>query len=85
MNVNPSPRDLLNHVLAVSFTSLTDDVIITNVTGREQRKRSIIDINVLVRAYLSSFIYAIEDDKNEQIQKTLDIVYEATRLAQTLT
>jgi len=31
--VNPSPRDLLNHVLAVSFTSVTDDVIITNVAG----------------------------------------------------
>jgi len=33
VNVNPNPRDLLNHVLAVSFTSLTDEVIITNVTG----------------------------------------------------
>jgi len=33
VNVNPTPRDLLNHVLAVSFTSLTDEVIITNVTG----------------------------------------------------
>jgi len=31
--VNPNPRDLLNHVLAVSFTSATEDVIITNVAG----------------------------------------------------
>jgi len=31
--VNPNPRDLLNHVLAVSFTSVTEDVIITNVAG----------------------------------------------------
>eukprot|EP00092_Neocalanus_flemingeri_P007445 GFUD01008041.1.p1 GENE.GFUD01008041.1~~GFUD01008041.1.p1 ORF type:complete len:444 (+),score=129.18 GFUD01008041.1:63-1334(+) len=31
--VNPNPRDLLNHVLAVSFTSGTEDVIITNVAG----------------------------------------------------
>jgi len=31
--VNPTPRDLLNHVLAVSFTSATEDVIITNVAG----------------------------------------------------
>jgi len=31
--VNPNPRDLLNHVLAVSFTSVTDDVLVTNVAG----------------------------------------------------
>jgi len=31
--VNPNPRDLLNHVLAISFTSATEDVIITNVAG----------------------------------------------------
>jgi len=33
VSVNPNARDLLNHVLAVSFTSVTDDVIITNVAG----------------------------------------------------
>jgi len=33
VSVNPNPRDLLNHVLAVSFTSATEDVIITNVAG----------------------------------------------------
>jgi len=33
VSVNPTPRDLLNHVLAVSFTSATEDVIITNVAG----------------------------------------------------
>jgi len=33
VSVNPSPKDLLNRVLAVSFTSTTEDVIITNVAG----------------------------------------------------
>jgi len=31
--VSPSPRDLLNHLLAVSFTSALEDVIMTNVAG----------------------------------------------------
>jgi len=31
--VNPNPRDLLNRVLAVSYTSATEDVITTNVAG----------------------------------------------------
>ena len=31
--VNPSPRDLLNRVLAVSFTQAVEDVIMTNVAG----------------------------------------------------
>lgn len=33
VSVNPSPKDLLNRVLAISFTSTTEDVIITNVAG----------------------------------------------------
>ena len=31
--VNPNPRDLLNRVLGVSYTSATEDVIITNLAG----------------------------------------------------
>eukprot|EP00088_Acartia_fossae_P047123 TRINITY_DN5105_c0_g1_i2.p1 TRINITY_DN5105_c0_g1~~TRINITY_DN5105_c0_g1_i2.p1 ORF type:complete len:439 (+),score=74.36 TRINITY_DN5105_c0_g1_i2:50-1318(+) len=31
--VNPSPRELLNHILAVSFTSAVDEAITTNVAG----------------------------------------------------
>jgi len=31
--VNPNPRDLLNRVLGVSYTSATEDVITTNVAG----------------------------------------------------
>jgi len=31
--VNPSPRELLNHLLAVSFTSVVDEAITTNITG----------------------------------------------------
>ena len=31
--MSPSPRDLLNHLLAVSFTSALEDVIMTNVAG----------------------------------------------------
>ena len=33
VSVNPSPRDLLNRVLAVSFTQAVEDVIMTNVAG----------------------------------------------------
>lgn len=31
--VNPNPRDLLNRILSVSFTSAVEDVIMTNVAG----------------------------------------------------
>jgi len=31
--INPNPRDLLNRVLSVSYTSAPEDVIITNVAG----------------------------------------------------
>ena len=31
--VSPSPRDLLNRVLAVSFTQTVEDLIMTNVAG----------------------------------------------------
>lgn len=31
--VNPNPRDLLNRVLTVSFTSTVEDVIMTNAAG----------------------------------------------------
>jgi len=33
MAVNPNPRDLLNRILAVSFTTAVEDVIMTNVAG----------------------------------------------------
>merc|ERR1719422_1525574 len=33
MAVNPNPRDLLNRILAVSFTTTVEDVISTNVAG----------------------------------------------------
>ena len=33
VTVNPSPRDLLNRVLAVSFTQTVEDLIMTNVAG----------------------------------------------------
>ena len=31
--VNPNPRDLLNRILSVSFTSAVEDLIMTNVAG----------------------------------------------------
>jgi len=31
--VNPTPRELLNHLLAVSFTTVVDEAITTNITG----------------------------------------------------
>ena len=33
MKVEPTPRDLLNRVLAVSFTQTAEDLIMTNVAG----------------------------------------------------
>ena len=33
VQVNPNPKDLLNHLLAVSFSSNTEDVIVTNIAG----------------------------------------------------
>ena len=33
VNVNPTPRDLQNHLLAVSFSSTTKELIVTNVAG----------------------------------------------------
>jgi len=33
VSVNPNPRDLLNRLLAVSFTTVVEDVIMTNVAG----------------------------------------------------
>ena len=32
--INPNPRDLLNHLLAVSFSGVPEDVITTNVAGQ---------------------------------------------------
>jgi len=32
--INPNPRDLLNHLLAVSFSAVPEDVITTNVAGQ---------------------------------------------------
>ncbi len=33
VSVQPNPRDLLNHLLAVSFAGSTEDLIVTNVAG----------------------------------------------------
>ena len=35
MPVSLTPKDLLNHVLSISFSTTTDDLITTNVAGKD--------------------------------------------------